>query len=320
MLAVSDKSNTKDLRLGELLQADEHLHAYILLDPMLREPLDERLLDDCGALVKSIPVRHSSLRDDQCPRLISLRPQAVDLLDASLRAAENEQSDPSREVEAGFAIGGWLLSAVGIDEVARHLARIMGACSAQGAGRRYVRLADRRVFEWLWPLLDGEQRAILLGPVTSWVTLDRCGGGVPYTLDQPRIQAYTGASLALTAAQWSRLQQCELIQAMIRGWRQFATSLPADYLTHAANAVDAAQGLGLSNQRDILLLGAYQLQVHPRLCTHPRVIEVVAGAVDGNIPLFVALESIPDPDGWDAIRKQLQHAGASARSNARARA
>lgn len=307
-------------QLGEILQANDGVHAYILVDPMLREPLAQYVLDDNDAVVQPIPVRHPSLADDQRPRLVSLPPKATGLLAASLHAAQSEQEDPNQEANAGFVVGGWLLSEANIDEVARHLARVIGSCIVQGKGRRLVRLADRRVLEWLWPMLGTQQRRSLLGPLTSWITLDRCGRLVSRGRDQAETDTSAHGTLTLGAGQWARLQQCELVQAMLRGWQQFSPTLPADYLAQAANAVDAAQTLGLSNQRDILLLGAYQLQIHPRLCTHPHVTRAVAQATEDRTPLFEALGAIPDPDGWDAIRQQLEYSGASARSNAPERA
>lgn len=57
-----------------------------------------------------------------------------------------------------------------------------------------------------------------------------------------------------------------------------------------------------------MLLGAYQLMLHPRLTEHPRIIRAVEEAREQGIPLGLALEEIPDPEGWDAIRRDLERA------------
>lgn len=297
-------------RLGESLQADDGLHAYVLVDPMLREPLETSLLAWNGCAIQPVPVKHPSLRDDQRPRLAALRPQAVDVLRASLVAATFEQSDPDREAAQGFAVGGWLLSPYGIVEVAQHLGQMMSFSTVQGMGRRYLRLADRRVFEWLWATFDTTQRAAMLGPIVAWTTLDRCDHLQRFAASAEAPADAAKMPLILRTDQWARLQLCETVQALLRGWQRFADQLPPDYLQRAADAVLAAKRIGLDNQRDILLLGAYQLQVHPRICEHPQVIEAVERTRCETIALFEALESIPDPDGWDRIRQQLEHAGA----------
>lgn len=302
---MGDANTALIRRLGECLQADEQLQAFVLFDPMLREPFPQDLIARFETV--EIPVRHPSLKDAQRPRLATLNPHDPGLLNASADHAVYEQHDPDREASEGFTVGGWLLSRRGADQVARHLARVMGNCTVQGVGRKFVRLADRRVLELLWPDLDRTQRQALLGPVESWMVLNRRGDLSTFAVGEtPEPESLLPEwSLRLRADQWARMDRCEIVQAMLRGWRRFVTELPPDYLVRAANAVTAGQHLGLSNQRDLTLLGAYQLQIHPRLCEHPRVIEVVEQALNQGTALFKALEMISDPDGWDDIRQQL---------------
>lgn len=99
---------------------------------------------------------------------------------------------------------------------------------------------------------------------------------------------------------------------MLRGWRAFEEELPQDYLKQADHAVASARSLGLTDSTEVVLLGAYQLMLHPRLAEHPRIIQAVEEARKHGIPLGLALDKIPDPEGWDAIRRDLERAAVPA--------
>ncbi|WP_022974774.1 DUF4123 domain-containing protein, partial [Xanthomonas maliensis] len=127
---------------------------------------------------------------------------------------------PSDEAEAGFTIGGWLLIDKQVDPVAlaHHLSRCIQLPVAGDGGRRVLRWNDRRVMEWMWPALSREQRAALLGPVSSWIALDRRNNLVIYQAD-PDVAA---PSLRLTTQQWDRAKMSEIVQELLRGWLSFA--------------------------------------------------------------------------------------------------
>ncbi|WP_406848212.1 hypothetical protein [Xanthomonas oryzae] len=59
-------------------------------------------------------------------------------------------------------------------------------------------------------------------------------------------------------------------------------------------------------------MGAYLFQVHLRLLDHPRVQSAVAKAIAGETTLAQALEDIPDPEGWNRIRDELNRSGRQA--------
>ncbi|NZA28140.1 DUF4123 domain-containing protein [Luteimonas sp. SJ-92] len=293
-------------QLGERLQAEEGLRPYLLIDPMLQEPLTEELLRFEECTTTTIPIERPGLSQEHKPRLIAWRPQAVGVLRASLMAALGEQADPAREASRGFAVGGWLQSAEPANVITRHLARQMWVARPQ-VGRVYLRLVDRRVFEWMWALLDEEQKATLLGPIAAWWTLDRCGNLVEHLSSRHAEGLQNGYNhSALTRDQWTSVDRCDLVQHLLRGWQRLARALPQNYLEFTAGALDGAQALGLESPQDLALMSAYVLQVHPRLCQHPQVSALVTGFKRNQGELSEALSSIPDPDGWDKIRQDLE--------------
>lgn len=291
--------------LSECLQKDEQLRAYILVDPILHESFDSAVLDVEQCAITPIPLDYPGLNEDQLPRLIHWRPQAVCTLADSLRIASEEQADAELEASEGFTVGGWLLSSQDADVVANHFAQVMRLLRP-GYRRRYFRWADRRVLEWMWDALSEDQRAQLLGSIEGWWSLDRRGELVCRSASGTEQSA---RNLSLSKEQWERADRGELVQELIRGWMCFEPALPKDYLNRAGNAVFQAQALGLSAAKDVVLLGAYVLQIHPRLCTHPKVAELVANAVEEHADLSVLLDTMSD-QVWDAIRQDLQKAGA----------
>ncbi len=294
--------------LGEQLQADDDEHGYLLLDPMLREPLEDRALLASGCEIFPIPLDRPQLREDQWPKLVKLRPAAVEILLASISIAMSEQSSAELEGDEGFVIGGWLRSAAEPRALVRHLQNLMRP-SEPRVGRRYLRLADRRVFEWIWPALSPLQRQQWLGPISQWWVLNRRNELALHAMTEAVLTDPHHDPELLTSAQWARLHDCELAQQILRGWSSFADQLPVDYVSQGERALSSVRSLGVTQPGDIVLMSAYQLQVHPRLCEHPRVVELVRSAQSSDLPLQDALAEIPDPEGWDRIRRELTTGG-----------
>lgn len=295
--------------LGESLQADDE-SAYLLVDPMLREPLARDFILDSGCEIFPIVMPTVWLAEHQTPYLVRLRPAAVQTLRASLEAALQEQVDVAVENDEGFAIGGWLRSAVEPQLLAKHLARCMTPVGMP-AGVRYLRLADRRVFELIWSISNLAQRQEWLGPISQWWTLDRRNLLVPHTVELS--VAWQLNYLRIDSKRWRRMRNCELVQQLLRGWRRFQRDLPPDYLQRAANAIEAAQSLELDQAADIVLLAAYIVQIHPRLCEHPRVVQLVKSARQESPNLAQRLSELPD-DSWDEIGRELTNMPAAHQS------
>ncbi|KAF1712640.1 hypothetical protein CSC70_00185 [Pseudoxanthomonas kalamensis DSM 18571] len=269
---------------------------------MLREPLAVEWLEAQECVPVPIPLKHVTLQPDQFPRLVPFRPQDVHVLQASVEAARDEQGQASAEKNDGFAIGGWLISEATPEVLAKHLASTMSIQLPNGGGNRYLRWADRRVLEWMWPVLDEAQRCQLLGPVARWTCLDRRGELVTYCRAE---QAGPKPPLHLRPEQWTHAQDCQMAQDLLRGWLGFCTELPTDYLQQAVNALHGVRQLDIRDRQDSVLVGAYILQVHPRLAAHPTFVAAIDQALQQGEPLADALARIPDPYGWDAMRADL---------------
>lgn len=293
--------------LAKRLHADESVSAYVLVDRMLRDPFPADWLLEQGCEVVSLPVQHPLLEDAQRPCLIHLRPSDVRLLEAGVVMALSEQQEPETEREQGFSMGGWLLSQAPAQALASHLAQRMQGFGTPAPKGKLIRWFDRRVMECMWPVLTQAQRANLLGPVLHWYSIDRRNEYVIYS--RPTIEA--AAPLVFTGAQRRHAQDNEAVQDLLRGWQSIASRLPLDYPAQAAHAVRAAAELGgewgLDNRQDRVLLGIYILQVHPQITSHPALIAAVRRVRDEGLTLTEALSEIPDPEGWDSMRTDLQH-------------
>lgn len=166
-------------------------------------------------------------------------------------------------------IGGWLRSSAEPRVLVRHLQSLM-LPSEPRVGRRYLRLADRRVFEWIWPVLSPLQRQQWLGPINRWWALNRRNELVLHAMTEAVPEEPHHDPELLTAAQWTRLHDCELAQQILRGWSSFADPLPADYVPQAEHALRSVRSLGVAEPADIVLMSAYQLQIHPGSASTPR--------------------------------------------------
>lgn len=293
--------------LSKHLHGDEQLSAYVLVDPILRAPFEQELLDDLSCEVFIVPAKSHSLEQGQEPRLIRLGPKAMELLEESISRMLEEQSDPQSEVARGFAMGGWLLTTASGSSLARHLAFCMRRTLYLKDTWKLFRWQDRRVMEWMWPALTLRQQGALLGPITQWWTLDRRDQLCVYSVvPSDDASAITSAGVVLSVEQRRHAERCELIQTVIRGWRSFSSGLPADYLRTVDQIVSMALEQGVESQQDVVLLAAYALQVHPQLLAHPQVLTMIDQAKDQVSPLSTLLGTVKDPQGWHAIRSDLE--------------
>jgi hypothetical protein len=298
-----DPHHPQQRRLAEALAADASLQAYVLLNPLPQDLRSALELDDELYDAHVLDLRRQDIPREHYPRLVPIHPHATEIIHATLAHALDEQRPSSAESTQGFGIGGWLTSAAKPAVLMDYLSLCMSQI-LRGDGRKYFRWSDRRIFEWMWPVLDAPARTALLGPVASWWTLDRRGALQEHTAApwEPSIKP-----LRLSAAHWWHAHLCEPVQDMLRGWQAFADPLPQGYLPHAAQAVHAAHSLGITAEADIVLIGAYVLQIHPRLCEHPRLRELVRGARERQQPLAETLAGVAD-DGWNAMRDDLVRA------------
>ncbi|MEO7066806.1 MAG: DUF4123 domain-containing protein [Rhodanobacter sp.] len=301
---------TLQRNLAERLFAGDSQQAWLLIDAM---SMDVR---DCVGDVPDedihiVPLARKDIPTERYPHLVSVRSHDVERLRASIDWALEEQSDSDFEQQNGFVIGGWLASDAPPTALVRHLAMCMTQRPA-GQGRKYFRWADRRVMTWMWQSMDSTARTALLGPVTTWWTLDRTGELVEHSTSDALVSSALHPTWRITDIDWERARNCEPVQALLRGWQRFAPNLPRDYLDRATRAVNSARSLGLTDMADLVLVAAYVIQIHPNLCSHPLMQTQVRNARIQNESVADALGKIPDPEGWDRMREELTHAGTPA--------
>ncbi|MCD9087050.1 DUF4123 domain-containing protein [Stenotrophomonas sp. SY1] len=279
-----------------------------MLDRFLGNSVDLDVFAVRGCDSAEVRLRHPAFTDiSRTPLLLRIRPEDSDLIALVLDWAMREQAYPYREAAVGLAVAGWMETSAPLETLVRHLAAAMEQRIDTSGQLRVLRLSDRRVLEYVWELLDSAQQVSLLGPITAWHFIDRC--------DAVRSIGCTSAdqddgippeSLRLSPGQWLQLEQCQQIQEMARGWRGMVDVLPRNYLHQLRAALAAAKRLGLVANHDVQLLAAYILQIHPLLASHHRVVELVGRSIVEGSPLQDALAVIPDPEGWEQIKSELE--------------
>ncbi len=284
--------------------------AAAIIDPFVHDPIDDGFAKDLGATKLRV---NAPLRDKVASRLpylllLEATSHGVALLHTTCLEAMEEQRDPDREVEHGFAIGPWIAFDSDPDDVVRHWAAI---CTIRVAtqGRRYLRLADRRVLGWLWSRLDSAQQAFVAGPMKHILVLGRDSRVTE--LNVPRASQHVRTALSWTF-DLTMLDECEAVQSMLRGWQRFAPSLPENYLELAEFALSEARAAGAQGLHDQVLLGAYALQVDNYVLRSPELRNLVSASQVQAVNLALALAEIPD-SRWDAMAMSVRNDGPVAR-------
>ena len=284
--------------------------AAAIIDPFVHDPFDDGFVADLGATKLRINVPLRDKASSRLPYLLLLEATShgVALLHTTCLEALEEQQDPDREAEHGFAIGPWIGFNSDPDDVVRHWATIC-AIRVAGQGRRYLRLADRRVLNWLWRRLDAAQQTFVAGPMTQILVLGRDSSvaelHVPMTPQQERSAPLWNFDLTM-------LDECEAVQSMLRGWQRFASSLPENYLELAEFALSEARAAGAQSLHDQVLLGAYALQVDNYVLRSPELRSLVAASQAQAVNLALALSAVPD-SRWDAMAMSIRQGESGAR-------
>ncbi|MEJ6330108.1 DUF4123 domain-containing protein [Stenotrophomonas maltophilia] len=284
--------------------------AGAIIDPLVRDPFDDGLVAELGATKLRINVPLRDKTPSRLPYLLLLEATSdgVALLHATCLEAMEEQRNPDSEAEHGFAIGPWIGFDSEPDEMARHWATIC-TIRVAGQGRRYLRLADRRVLKWLWRRLDAAQQAFMAGPMTQILVLGRDSSVAELRVSMTPQREHTGL---LWKFDGSMLDECEAVQSMLRGWRRFAPTVPANYLDLAEFALSEAQAAGAQSLHDRVLLGAYALQVDNHVLRSPELRRLVATSQAQATNLALALAAIPD-SRWDAMALAVRQGRSGAR-------
>lgn len=279
--------------------------AWVLVDPMLGEPLPGVQYEHSGAPGTARTARERAWRREICvielhPKVALLPtqyPYLVGLLDAqdewvahtlALAQAERAQSQCEGMLGEGGAahrIAGWLTSSLGTEPLAQALGTLMRLQTEARTNARYLRLADRRVLDWTLRVAGVDRFTAALGRIQRWHYLDARG--------QLRSLASVGEqpqALRFSASEWQLMEHGESVHrvvAMVLG-ETAAAALPQDALHDRAFAA--------------LNASAQALKRWPQRFTHARdshvwaALHVLCGEPAGNDELCRMMDAAPEPD------------------------
>ena len=168
---------------------------YVLVDPMLGEPLPEIQITP-GTEFKAMQAQREAawqrpvelvqlhpsieLLAHQYPYLVSMEDEQDPLLGMTLDMAQDERLESQAEGLTGSGqsihrIGGWLQSTLAPHELSRCMAGLMHVNSEASTRARYLRLGDRRVLAWLRTALGNQRVSDALGRISRWLYVDPFG-------------------------------------------------------------------------------------------------------------------------------------------------
>jgi len=210
---------------------DSATSLYVLVDPMQGEPIPASTdaSADCaaqqvaretawGRQVTSVPLDpRVPLMHSQYPYLVTLQGAGdewlSDTLDIALAERGASQADGLSSDGTGIHRIGWLQTSLFAEDLAEVLASMLRVNTSAWTDARYMRLADRRVFDWLRHVVGDARVAAQFGRLRRWVYLDARG----------RIEQLTHAGdeiapLRLTAEEWALFMQGERMHATAARW------------------------------------------------------------------------------------------------------
>ena len=157
----------------------------------------------------------------QAPYLVEMAGADDAWIDESLSIAGRERASAQARGLTGTGrgphrIGAWLQSQAFAPALAEHLSALMRVRTAAYSGRkRYLRLADPRVFDlWRWQCGDAAAGAAL-GPIVSWQYLDAAGRWA--RLERPH-DGQTGTPPFLSDTQWHVSSRSSAVHDAIAMW------------------------------------------------------------------------------------------------------
>lgn len=243
---------------------DQPLSIYLLIDPMLGEPLPD-MPPAVGAnfeLVRAAAWQrdvvtvelHASvgLAPWLHPYLVSIDGLDDPLLEFSLSLAKEEREDRLTdgligEGRAAYRIAGWLQSSMHMAPLAKQLSDMCRVNTEAFTAASYLRLADRRVLGMLRYIAGDSRVSAQFGRLYSWTYLDSLGQLT--SLHSP-LEAST--RLRLNRREWGLLENGAAIHRTVRQWlgvvdgQQLTDDLDDGVLfERAGNALDEARILAV---------------------------------------------------------------------------
>lgn len=210
---------------------DSATSLYVLVDPMQGEPIpvsmdasadyaERKVARETawGRQVTAVPLDpRVPLAQSQHPYLVTLQGAGdewlADTFDMALAEREASQADGLMSDGTGIHRISWLQTSLFADDLAEVLAPMLRVNTSAWTAARYVRLADRRVFDWLRHVVGDARVASQFGRLRRWVYLDAHG----------RIAQLTHAGdevvpLRLTAEEWELFIRGEWMHVTAARW------------------------------------------------------------------------------------------------------
>jgi len=215
---------------------DSGASVYALVDPMLGEPLPLSVSDPSHAAslqaareqawdrqVQAIELdRRIALAPALHPYLVTLGGHDDDWLASTLEMAQAERAAAQQDGLMGGGLSphriAWLQSGRFASELARILAPLMHANTAGWPVAHYLRLADRRVLDWLRQIIGDERIAAGMGSIRRWVYLD-ARGRIAQLYNQPDgPHAEQPQPPRLSHPEWKLLLQGQMLHPVLARW------------------------------------------------------------------------------------------------------
>lgn len=225
---------------------------YLLIDPFLG---DVQGLDDHDRPRYPIDGKPFDVPSHRSPYLIELEDRHDPLLEVSLTLAVREQLVACAVGSGAFRIGAWLQTHGGDGAaLAKQLGSLFRVRGAPG-GKRYLRLADRRMLALLHRMPHLESRPLMpaidwpemLKGLAEWVYLDM-------NFNLQSLQGTPGESrprpLKLEVSHWALPLQAEAINRTLMAWQQLRYPLPDDAAAQALHKVTNALRRGIADPQD----------------------------------------------------------------------
>lgn len=172
---------------------DPALPIFLLVDPMLGEPLPGMVLETDPASAQIAresgwkravqPIALSprvQLPSQQHPYLVAFEGMNDPLIELTLGLAHTERSISQAngldgEGAAAHRISGWLQSSMHVDQLAEHLSQILRVNTSAYTKATYLRLVDRRTLALVRHVVGDGRLAGRFGRLRSWSYIDATG-------------------------------------------------------------------------------------------------------------------------------------------------
>lgn len=294
---------------------DSATSIYVLVDPMQGEPipLSIDVADDLAAMqasreavwgrqVTTVPLDpRVPLTEAQQPYIVTLQGTDDEWLAETLDIAQAERHASQADGLASDGTGvhriSWLQTSLFAEDLAAVVAQMLRVNTTAWTDARYMRLADRRVFDWLRHVAGDARVAAQFGRLRRWVYLDACGRLAQLTHAGDEVEP-----LRLGTEEWKLFMRGERMHVTAARW------LGELVLSGDQTPRERAQQDGEIYARVAAALGRAEqaAQRWPTRFTHTRdqdawaALSLLHPGLEGDARVRAALQAQPEEEGEPA--------------------